>query len=393
MRWPVKTQRRALFLAAGATCCFAGMASASFMPINNFPIFGGSGGGGGTFYDFESVFSDSGGGMLDGILSGGFGGMLGEIESILGGNDGYDVACGAVIMNFAPDTSLNCDSGGTVFDSVFEQIGAEINMPEEIVGVITGKQRPQDILSQVLNKELAKIGLPNILGGVGSGSVGAQGIPEPELVLEDIFKSSQKRTYGDVATLDGPLPADDASDGQRNLNLYTPNVNTTLVQDIQTLELLTTAVTNKGLSKKGQDITEARHTAAQVSSKASGKIANESMEMAAKQLEAASKMGETTRKQTSTQDTIKEGLTGMNMLQAQSTQLAAQANTQQALETQINSVDLQVTQELRDGVFANGISLKTLNNQVSEESQKQLSQAASLRVESERNLRMLGAMR
>ncbi|EDX82610.1 hypothetical protein S7335_1314 [Synechococcus sp. PCC 7335] len=359
--------------------------------MDNYPIFGGGGGGGGTFYDFESVFSDSGGGMLDGILSGGFGGMLGEIESILGGSDGYDVACGIVIMNFAPDTNQNCDIGGTVFDSIFEEIGNEINMPEEIKGVITGKQRPQDILSQVLKEELAKIGLPTVLGG--DSSIGAQGIPEPEKALEDIFKSSQERTYGDVATLDGPLPANDASEGQRNLNLFTPNVNTTLVQDVQALELLTTAVTNKGLSKKGQEVTEARHTAAQVSSKASGTIGNESMEMAAKQLEAASMMGDTTRKQTSTQDTIKEGLTGMNMLQAQATQFAAQANTQHALATQVSSMDLQVSQELRDGVFANGISLKTLNNQASEDAQKKLSQASSLRVESERSLRMLGAMR
>lgn len=388
MQWFAK-RRKMLGLSLALTLGLGGVASASIAPFGQSPLFGG-GGGGGTFYDFESVFSDSGG-PLDGILSGGFGGMLGDLEGILGGNGSdYDTGCGLVIMNFAPSGgSDNCGSG-TVFGGIFEQVGGAIGLPDGIMGVITGRTQPQNILSTILEEELSKIGLPGGLGGADS-AIGEQGIPEPEELLASIFNSSHERTFGNVATLGGPLPSPDS--GERSLNLLTPGVNTTLTNDVLTLQLLTTAVTNRGLSKAGQEITGARNTAAQVSSQASGQIGNASMEMAAKQLEAASQMSDTVSAQTSTQDTLKEGINGMNLLQAQSTQLAAQSNTQQALSTQIDGVGLQVSQEMRDGVFANGISLKTLNDQVSEESQKSLAQASSLRVENERSLRMLGAMR
>jgi hypothetical protein len=104
-------------------------------------------------------------------------------------------------------------------------------------------------------------------------------------------------------------------------------------------------------------------------------------------------MDTTVREQTSTQDTLKEALTGMNTLQAQSTQLQAQANSQQAISTQVDGMSLQVAQEMRDGVFANGISLKTLNDQTLGESQRQMALDHSIRSDQATSIRTMGAFR
>jgi hypothetical protein len=413
MSWQPKTKknkriRRSLAIAATVSLMVAGgVSAAGLMPgepnignIMNGTVFGG--GGGGTFYDFESVFAEGGGngGFLGigGIFNDLFGGAdgLGILEDIIGGEGGLVSDCGIVIMNFAPsESNPDCagGAGSTLYDTVIGEVTGELGLPDEITGILTGRSSVEDLFADLMKEELAKIGVESGGGEFGVGDlVGKEGIPTPDGLLDELLAAESKPTF--TATLDGNLPsASEESSADPAISMMTPGVNTTLTKPVIALGLLTKAVTDRGLSAEGQEVTSARNMAAQASSRTSGIIGEKSVESAEKQLEAATEMDTTVREQTSTQDTLKEALTGMNTLQAQSTQLQAQANSQQAISTQVDGMSLQVAQEMRDGVFANGISLKTLNDQTLGESQRQMALDHSIRSDQATSIRTMGAFR
>lgn len=406
MFWRQRTKLQRSVVIAGTASLAIGSAvsAAGFMPGGLGDIGGGLFGGGdsgGTFYDFESVFSDgsSGGGSdslgLGGVFNDLFGGSdgLGIIEGLIGGDGGGLVSdCGIIIMNF----SGGCDSdslGNILFDTVMGEVSSELGLPDDIAGIMTGRQSVEGLFADVVNEELAKLGVGGSKGGFELGSiVGQQGLPSPDGLLDELLTGSKKPTF--TSTTGGNLPTmGDGKSGGVAASVLTPGVNTSLVKPMLALEMLTKAVTDRGLSEKGQEVTTARNMAAQASARTSGMIGEKSIESAQKQLEAAAEMNDTVRDQESTQDTLKEALTGMNMLQAESTKLQAQANSQQAIASQVDGMNLQVSQEMRDGVFANGISLKTLNDQALAESQREMAANHSTRAENAVPLRMMGAYR
>lgn len=354
-------------------------------------IFGGIFGGGGsrdTLYDFETVFNegDSSGGIAGvlGDLMGGIDG-LGVIEDILSANGGDIVSpCGIVIMNFAPTNSNGCsgDGSGTgniLFDTVFQEVGAELGLPSEITDVIIGRQKIEDVIAETISAAIENdlgIQLPETMNG--DSVMGAEGIPDPEALAEVI------ETYTTVTSNASLDPA---------LNVFTPNVNTALSTPILANKVLTNAITNKGLSAEGQEISEARFISAQAAARTSGLMAESATDAAQKQLMSALRMNDTIRNQESTQDTLKEALTGNLMLHAQSTQMLAGLSNQAALQSQMEQANLVVTQEMRDGVFANGLSLQLLNEQTVADSQRELAGKESLRYESMTPHRMMGAFR
>lgn len=386
----------------------AGAVSASIAPggiggLGNLGggLFGG-GNSGGTFYDFESVFSEGSGGGggflgLGGIFNDLFGGAdgLGIIEDLIGGGSGGLVSdCGIVIMNFSGE----CDTGSTgniLYDTVIGEISDELGLPSELEGILTGRNSVGDIFADILNEELGELGVSTAGsdGGFGGGSiVGQQGLPSPDGLLDELLAGNAQPGF--TSTTGGNLPTSGGgSGGKPVINVMTPGVNTTIVRPVLALEALTKAVTDKGLSVAGQEATTARNIAAQASARTSGMIGEKSVEAAKKQLEAATEMDGTIREQESTQDTLKEALSGMNMLQAEAASLQAQANSQQAISAQVDGMNLQIAQEMRDGVFTNGISLKELNDQALSASQREMALNQSQRAEAAIPMRTLGAFR
>ena len=313
------------FLAAtvGLTIGLTSAASASFLPsgsglggvfnstINDAiggavgdSVGGAIGNSGGTFYDFGNVFSSGDGGFFGGILSG--------IEGLLGLNEGLTSPCGIIITNFdATNNGAECSSG--VFDTIFEEVSGELGLPSEITGVLTGKNSVENVFSDIVNDALGQMGV----SATDPSVVGRQGLPSPEGLLDALI--AKKPRLGNVNSIGGNLPSEERASAASG-NLATPGVNSTLTSRNDALRMLTQAVTDKGLSTKGQEITAARMTASQTISKASGKMGEASMKSAEDQMAAAVEMDGTIREQESTQDTLKEALSGMNLLQTQATQ-------------------------------------------------------------------------
>ena len=386
MHWLRRKKTRSLGIALSLTA-FAGAASASLLP--GAPNIGGvfGGGGGGTFYDFENVFdttSQGGGGLFGDIL----GGILGD-----GSSGGISSPCGIVIMNYAdPGCTSGRDGYGNVFDTVFGTVSDELGIPSDISDIVTGRASVESIFQEALNEVFREAGLSRGPNPNGEGAtIGTQGLPDPDGVLDRLLANATKPS--DPNGLGGSLPGGEDKSTISANTLAAPNVNPALAAANTAQRLLTEATTTRGLSSKGQEVTEARMMAAQTVSRTSGQAAEASTTTATDQMTAAVEMDATIREQTSTQDTLKEALSGMNLMQAQSTELAAQANTQRALSTQLDNLNLQVDSEMRDGVFSNGRSLQLMNNQLLGESQKDMSEAASARAESAQGLRMFGVYR
>ena len=390
MRW-LKRLNKWMVGGVIASFAMAGTASAAFMP-GGIPGLGG--GNGGTFYDFESVFSESGGGIggLFGDLFSGIDG-LGIVDDLLGKGGGSFVSdCGVVIMNIAPSDGDCGESGPLVFDSVFDGVAGELGIPEDIAGVVTGRTSLDSIFESVLNEQLTQLGIPGVGDGSENSVIGQQGIPDPNGVLDELMRASRKQSLG-LDLPPGVLPDSNTTGSQIAGNVLTPGVNSSLAQPLVALGLLTDAVTSKGLSTDGQQVSKARITAAQAATRTSGMIGQQATEVAQHQLEAAVEMDTTIKEQTSTQDALKEAMSGMNLLQAQSSELMAQSITQQALSTQIEGMNLQIDQEMRDGVFSNGLSLEALNDQALAASQRQMAEKSSLVYESRLGMNLMGAWR
>lgn len=389
MRW-LKSKKTLLRSAFCLTVFAAGSASASLLPGT--PSIGdilGGGSGSGTFYDFETVFETGQGGS--GLFGNIFGGTFGKI---LGGDGGQLTSpCGIIIMNFG-DTRCASEEGeyGNIFDTVFDTVSDELGIPGEISDIVTGRASVESVFQDILNKTLKDVGLSS---GTNHGSqgdvIGSQGLPDPGGLLDVLLANA--KTPANPNGLGGSLPNDGSKTTISANVLAAPSVNAALASANTAQRLLTEATTNRGLSEKGQAITEARMTAAQTVSRTSAKAAEASTKAAADQMTAAVEMDTTIREQTSTQDTLKEALSGINLMQAQSTELAAQANNQRALSSQLDSLALQVDSEMRDGVFSNGRSLQVMNDQMLGESQQEMAEKASVRAEAAQGLRMFGVYR
>ncbi|MEM6453015.1 MAG: hypothetical protein AAF703_22195 [Cyanobacteria bacterium P01_D01_bin.105] len=390
MLWPKRKKRRALVLTAGLSLSIGSVASASILPTVSELVFGGNGSG--TFYDFGSIFSSGSGNIFNDIFSE----VTGEVERILATNNsgGLVSPCGIVIMNFAEDYGCTDETVyPDIFGTIFGQVSRELGLPGEVADVVIGRRAPEDIFQEALKDTLAHARLPDIttLSHEGKAVLGKQGLPTPTELLEILTADVSGIPNGSVNTVGGALPM--SSIISRGQGLATPNVNPSLVTANQAQRILTEAVTNRGLSSVGQDITDARMTAAQTVSRTSGKLGASSFETAEQQMEAAVQMDTTIKAQTSTQDTLKEALSGMNLMQAQATELAATANNQMALSAQLDNLDLQVGMEMRDGVFSNGRSLQLLNDQMLQSSQRELADRESMRYEFGQGLRLMGAYR
>ena len=299
-------------------------------------------------------------------------------------------------MNF--DHTKDCSSAGggsILYDEVMGTVSNELGLPPELSGILTGRTSVGDLFESVLLEELGKIGIGTNGGQTGSelgGLIGKRGLPDPTNLLDQLLVAN-KNTGLVKDPVFGGIPVDSSGGKVKSPNIFTPTVNASLMQPVLALDILTRAVTDKGLSAKGQDATQARSMASQASARMSGQIGEKSIESAENQLKAAVEMDETVREQTSTQDTLKEALTGINMLNAQSTRLEAEASNQRALAAQIDTMNLQATHEMRDGVFATGLSLKQMNKQMMKEASSEMAEDSSMRTERDLGLRMMGAYR
>lgn len=342
-------------------------------------IFGGNGSGVGDI--FSDVLGGSSGSSGNG--GGGLGGVLGGIDP-----------CNSVIVNFAP-TDSNCGGSGSggglgglaneiltgggsadsIFDTVFDVVGSELGLPDEITGVITGKNSIEGIFEEILDDALASIGIENGDAGGGGASVGAAGIPTYESMLEALATGE-----------DGS--ADAASQG-----LLTPNVISSLLNPTMSMSALTDVVTGRVLGEQGQQMMVARNTAGKTVTETSANMGQTANVVSQAQVAVAESINEKVLEQESTQDTLKEALTGMNLLAAQATQFDSIAANQRALGNQLGAINLDVAQDISATSAVNGRSLALTNKQLQKTSQENMAEKASLRSEFGVAVRSLGAMR
>ncbi len=340
-------------------------------------------------FSLGSVFSSSGGSFYDfgSILTGGP--RSPDIWNEIPGGGGATAGCS--ILNYAAGSGCS-GSRSSIFDEVFNVVSQELGLPGELVEVITGKRSINDLLGQLLEDILGTIGVE------GGEVTGTQGYPVYDDLLSillgqgapsEVTSSPQTPTLPNAQTPSGVTPGDR---GQAP-SVVTPNVNAALIRPVQAMDALTEAVTSRGLTREGQEITLARNKAGQTVTSTSAEMGEISAMAAQAQVAVATSMDTTIRGQTSTQSTLKEALSGMNMLQAQASELTAYANRQRALSNQLDGMSLQVDQEMRDGIFSNGKSLQLLNEQLLQDAQKELAAQSSLRFEFATGVRSFGVMR
>ena len=391
-----------------AVVIFSGI---SISAVNAQSLFG----GGGSFYNF----APGGGGLGDilgdvelGSLLGGDGDILGDI---LNGNTGtiiddvFGGVCGNFgILNIAPDYDCEADpvggnsdagnifggvienilnGGGDrgitgVFGDVFGTVAGDLGIPSEITDVIMGRRGVEDLFSDILNEALEELGLEG-----ETDVAGAQGIP----IYDDLMELLSKGASGTTG-MDG-IPVSEAMAQQPSPGLLTPNVNPALIRPVQTLEMITGAVTDKVLSAEGQAVSAARTTAGQTIIETSGALADSAAMIASAQTAVATSLATEIDAQTSTQDTLKVALAGLNQLRAQSTQFDALASNQRALGNRMGAMQLDVAQELSASSAVGARSLQMLNQQEQSRNQKELAAEASIYYEHAPAIRSMGVAR
>lgn len=353
MRFP-KLSKRLLVMGGGVTTAIllvAGSASADIWAGLESLL------SGGDFYDFGSVFVDES--------------WENPIADIVSDNIKVE------------DGFVENSSSKSVFDVMVSTVQSELGLPDEVIDVINGGN-PLDVLSGVLNDAMADLGLGNInLADV----LGKMGIPvESEVfnVLKTETQKSDAQIFGNSAT----IPATEATASE----MATMNVNPSLITSVQALGAVTKAITASGLTEEGQEITQARQKASTASVVASEQMASQGTALAESQLEAAQELAPIIESQTSTQDVLKEALSGIALLQAQSIQMDAYSNEQRALGAQLEAFNLQTLSETRNGVFGVAEGVLNTNEQLIRNYQQDLATKTSNRVRFNTGIRTISTM-
>ncbi|MEM9946138.1 MAG: hypothetical protein AAF810_08755 [Cyanobacteria bacterium P01_D01_bin.36] len=365
------------------------------------------GGGGGGIYSsggLGDILSGGGVGSIFGDVLGGIGNddFSGILESVLGGNVLGSKPCGnPAILNIAPDYdctpgSVGSTSGGgiaelaqqiltggseggagSIFGTIFDVVGNELGLPPEITGIFTGKSNLGNVFEAIVDEALGAVGLKTEMGAVGSnnGLVGAAGIPD----YDNIMAALTVQLNGDGLT--------------ESSGLFTPNVIGSLINPTLTMGALTDVTTGRVISEEGQQVAIAREAAGKTVTETSGNMGITADMASQAQMAVAETVTATAEEQTSTQDTLKVVLGGMNLLQAQATQFDSLAAQQRALTNQMQTINLGVLQEVNAGVATNSRAIQLSNELAVKASQEEKARNASLRHEFGIGVRTMGAMR
>ena len=324
----------------------------------------------GSFFDFGNIFN---------------GGWSGGTTAIFGGQTLGDLISGTISGSSLGGVLGGLGSSG-VFDQVFDNIFSSLGLPPEILGVIQGDTSARDLVDGLLGPimDSAGLDLDDLLGDI----LGASGIPDIEPLLDELYKASES----DAQSIYGysPTSADVLGTPPEHA---AANVNTTLLRPIQALDALTSAITAVGLTREGQNITEATRQAGFTAVGASEEIGGLSTALSGEQIQAAEALTPEIQGQTSTQKTLKTALSGMSQMQSQATQFYALANEQNALALQIEQLQLDTAIQNRDGNFAIATGVQRLNESIFAQQQVELSSASSTRIQMSIPLKTMGAMR
>lgn len=365
----------------------------------------GGGSGGGSIYSsggFGDILSGGGvGSIFSDVLGGSGGGVEGILDSVLGGNILGSQPCGnPAVLNIAPDYDCSPNAGGSaggsigelaqqiltgggsggaqsIFETVFDVVGAQLGLPPEITGIFTGKTSVGNIFETIVDEALGAVGLETEIGPVGSNNdlIGAAGIPD----YDNVMKALSVQLNGDGLT--------------ESSGLYTPNVITSLINPTLTMGALTDVTAGRVIGEEGQQVALARDAAAKTVTETSSNMSVTADMASQAQMAVAETVTATAEEQTSTQDALKVVLGGMNMLQAQATQFDSLASNQRALTHQMQAINLGVLQELNAGVATNSRAMQLQNELAVKSSQEEKARNASLRHEFGIGVRSLGSMR
>ncbi|MEM9005743.1 MAG: hypothetical protein AAGE59_19740 [Cyanobacteria bacterium P01_F01_bin.86] len=388
-------KRRQFFVACAVVIAATGLGSAaiaqSFLP---------GGGGLDDVLGGQSIYSA---GSLGAIFEGGLGDIFGDVlggdsgellEDIFGGTPANQPTCGdIVIVNIAPDYDCTAGNVGgnvlgglahdilsgnsdSIFDTVFDIVGIELGLPEEIMGVITGKNDINSIFQDILDEALGSIGV-EIGGGEGSPErsvFGAAGLPDYENLLESMSDGLEGET-------------------EETPGLLTPNVISSLIRPVQVMDVLTDTTAARILSEEGQEIMMARQAAGKTATETSAMMSQKADITSQAQVAVAQSMAKEIDEQISTQDTLKVALAGMNLLQAQATEFDSIAANQRALFNQMGALGLDIAQEANALAATAAKGAQLTNEQLTKEAQERMAEQASVRHEFSPGVKMLGAYR
>lgn len=379
-------KKRSLIAAVGTVTAITTATAANALLPGSLP---GLPGGYGSIYSPGSLSDIFGGGSIGGVFSDILGGTLPG-----GVTPGSTADCGGVlILNI--DSGYTCGGGGSyggtdvtgvigdvlggnpssIFGTVFDVVAGELGLPGEIVDIITGKGRIEDILGGILNDALEDFGISVPTGSAGDVA-GVLGIPD----VEEIQRQQNEDAVNGTVDI-------------RNRGIFTPNVISTLINPVLANNALATVTSSRVIGAEGQQLGEARRAASGTIVEASGKMGSDSIEMLKVQAEGIKVLDEETVKQTSTQDTLKTGLAGLNALALEGSKHDVMQTNQAALATRLAATELSVIEDISVSTAANTLGLKSLNEQAMRDSQQRLAENASLRYELKRGKIAFGAAR
>ena len=173
----------------------------------------------------------------------------------------------------------------------------------------------------------------------------------------------------------------------------TPGVNPTIAANVDAVGGLTEAITAIGLSEAGQTATKGRLDAAKTGADNAQALVQQSLEALATQVQTAEQVVSDTNAQTSTQDVLKTALSGLVSLQAATSSQLAYGRQQDAIDTQLQLLDLQFARESRDGTYANGKNLQLINQQLNQELQRDIASTSSAAADAAHSLRLIHVLR
>lgn len=284
-----------------------------------------------------------------------------------------------VLLNPGNASAFSLGSIGNIlgsFNGVLGQIGQVFNVPgiSQVTNVLS---QGQQWIDRIDNFEIGD--LPSVLGdlgldipGLGKGELkdilGDMGLADPDASIDDILKNIDKIGKGEAGGAGNG--ADNTGGG---LAPVTPGVNPAVVAPVYANNALAESVTRSSISEEGQKATQKMLKGAGLAADGSGKIAT-SLGEAATQLQAAAESGaEATGSQTSTQDVLKTGLTNLMALESGNASMLSGLAKQNEAIAQLNMAQISIGQQTRDGVHASVESLNLINQQMSQELQREIS--------------------
>ena len=252
-------------------------------------------------------------------------------------------------------------------------------------------------IADLLNIDLGNIGnLGDILGKMG--------IPDLDRLIADVLSEISKAGDGDpgVNSTPGAPPTNGGSNPAGSLppeglngasGSITPGVNPTIAANLDAVGILTESITAIGLSDAGQNATKTRLEGAQIGADKSREFVTQSREALATQAQTAAQVIASINSQTSTQDVLKTAMSGLVSLQVATSSQMAYGLQQDAIDSQLQLLDLYFTRESRDGTYANGKNLQLINQQLNQNIQRDIAEASSATQDTSRALRLIHVLR